>query len=454
MKQVKNLLGQGEDANSCYIYSEVNQRPNNEDSFFTYYLPTTQQTITVLSIADGMGGLNFGEQVSRETLRKVYLALCERLIVDSSLNTLERELVNIDWLALAIEEAIREANDFVLRMIHNNNWKRAGSTIAVAAILNNTGVVISLGDSPVFHYEKRRRHLTKMTIDHTVANLQFLEGKITAEMAQYHSGRGVLKRHIGQEKLPDNFGARTCDLEQGDLLLLCTDGVSGHLSEQQIAAILAAPQDSLEGIARQLIATAIQAGEEDNQTLILWQHCPVSSEQKEESRMTQEQLAELARRLTIVEQNQLTTNTKIAYVEAEYQGLKREQQDLKARLVIVEEQLHTANEKLEALDEKQEQEEERIEEFEQQIEERNNWYIEGVIQEINGEHVIGNVKNSHSDRPNVALDRHAREGRQEEKLREAETMARQAGNTTKEEGLTEKTAVVKGRKRQSRQGLE
>src|SRR5690348_16965870 len=105
MKQVNNLLGQGENASSCYVYSEVNQRPNNEDSFFTYYLPTTQQTITVLSIADGMGGLNFGEQVSRETLRKVYLALCERLIVDSSLNKLERELVNIDWLALAIEEA-------------------------------------------------------------------------------------------------------------------------------------------------------------------------------------------------------------------------------------------------------------------------------------------------------------------------------------------------------------
>jgi serine/threonine protein phosphatase PrpC len=449
MKLVKNLLRQGESASSCYIYSEVNQRPNNEDSFFTYYLPTTQQTITVLSIADGMGGLDFGEQVSRETLRKVYLALCERLIVDSSLNKLERELVNINWFAQAIEEAIKEANDFVLRMIHNNNWKRAGSTIAVAAILNNTAVVISLGDSPVFHYEKRREHLTKMTIDHTVANLQFLAGKITAEMAQYHSGRGVLKRHIGQEKLPDNLGARTCDLEEGDLLLLCTDGVSSRLSEQQIAAILAAPQDSLQGIAQRLIATAIQAGEEDNQTLILWQHCPVSSEQEEESRMTQEQLAELASRLTIVEQNQLTTSTKIAYVEDEYQDLKREQQDLKAKLVIVEEQLQTASEKLE-------QEEEKIEELEQQTEDAN-WYVEGVIQEIDGKHVISNFKDSNSDRRNAVLGQNEPESKQEEKViaaGEEEITARQAEKAPKEEGQTEKTVAVKKRERQSRQRSE
>lgn len=449
MKMMKNHIGQEESASSCYAYSEVNQRPNNEDSFFTYYLPTTQQTITVLSIADGMGGLNFGEQVSRETLRKVYLALCERLVVDSSLNKLERELVNIDWLAQAIEEAIKEANDFVLRMIHNNNWKRAGATIAVAAILNNTVVVISLGDSPVFHYEKRRRHLTKMTIDHTVANLQFLEGKITAEMAQHHSGRSVLKRHIGQEKLPDNLGARTCNLEEGDLLLLCTDGVSGHLSEQQISAILADPQDSLQGIARQLIATAIQAGEEDNQTLILWQHCPVSNEQKEESRMIQEQLAELASRLTIVEQSQLTTSTKIAYLGDEYQDLKREQQDLKARLELVEEQLQTASEKLE-------QEEEKIEAFEQQIEEENR-HIYGVIRELDGKHVIGDAKNSNSDKLNAVLDQNEHESEHEEKgiaAREEETTALQSVNATKEEGQTEKTAAVKGRKRQSRQMAE
>jgi|GEM_PF-1231693 len=438
MKLVKDRLRQGESASSYYVYSEVNQRPNNEDSFFTYYLPTTQQTITVLSIADGMGGLNFGEQVSHETLRKVYLALCERLIVDSSLNKLERELVvDIDWLAQAIEEAIKEANDFVLRMIHNNNWRRAGSTIAVAAILDNTVVVISLGDSPVFHYEKSTGRLSKMTIDHTVANLQFLEGKITAEMAQYHSGRGVLKRHIGQEKLPDNLEAKTCDLEEGDLLLLCTDGVSGRLSEQQIADILAAPQDSLQGIAHQLMATAIQAGEEDNQTLILWQHCPVSSEQKEESRMTQEQLAELANRLTMLEQNQLTTITKIAYVEDEYQNLKCEQRDLKARLVIVEEQLQIANEKLEEPDEKLEQEGGgNIEESEHQTKEKNR-YIEGSTREKDRKYAIDDIKHSNSDKLNAVLDQNECESKQEEKViaaREEETTAWQAEGQTEKNG--------------------
>jgi PPM family protein phosphatase len=450
MKLVEGRHRQGKGTLSHYVYSEVNQRENNEDSFHMYglYLPASQQTFTVLSIADGMGGHAWGEHVSRETLHKVSLALFEQFNVDHSLNVLEQELVvDIDQLVQAIESAIKEANAHVLHMISNNNWRKAGSTIAIVVILENTAVVVSLGDSPVFHYESRVGRLSKMTIDHTVANLRMLEGKITPEMAQHHSGRSVLKWHIGQEKLPARLPARSFELEEGDLLLLCTDGVTGLLSEQQIADILSAPQCSLKDIAHQLIEAALQAGETDNQTLFLWQHSPVPTEQKEENRMEQEKSNVGAEKLADIE-------TRLALAEDVLTATE-------GRLTTVDEQIRIANEKLEALDEKVEQDEEKIEEVERRLEEED-WAVEYKIPEINGHHVIDTIEDGDSEKQNDAVKK---EEEDEEKKQVEETKGAEDGEenaakeekndeveTAKEEEKAEEAMVVTGEERAKEEG--
>lgn len=418
MKLVEGQHRQGKGTLSHYVYSEVNQRENNEDSFHIYglYLPASRQTFTVLSIADGMGGHAWGEHVSRETLRRVSLALFEQLNVDHSLNVLEQDpAVGVDQIVQAIESAIREANAHVLRMIHTNNWRKAGSTIAVAVILENTAVVINLGDSPVFHYESRTRRLSKMTIDHTVANMQMLEGKITPEVAQHHSGRSILRWHIGQKELPDRLPARAFELGEGDLLLLCTDGVTSLLSEQQLAGILSASESSLKDIAHRLIEAAQQAGETDNQTLFLWQHSLAPSEQEEENGTTHaEKQATIETRLTLAEEALVA---------------------MKGRLATVEAQLRTANEKLDALNEEVKQDEEKREEVEQRLEEEEK-VVEYKIPEMNGYHTIDAYKNGDKDKQNdvVKKEQNAeKKSVKEAKSAEDKTEKAQEEGTIKEE---------------------
>jgi protein phosphatase len=90
-------------------------------------------------------------------------------------------------------------------------------------------------------------------------------------MAQHHEGRSRLEFHLGAKEFPHTVPLREVPLAPGDLLLLCSDGVSGRVAPEQMAQIINAAADNLEQAADQLLAAATAVGETDNQTLILWQ---------------------------------------------------------------------------------------------------------------------------------------------------------------------------------------
>lgn len=259
----------------CVVCSETNQRENNEDSFQVLTLTPAlgEPPVVVLGVADGMGGHAYGEHVSREALRKVSLSLFEQLIVEPSINRLET-LAPLDKekLSQALLSALEQANAHVRRMVEANKWGKAGSTIVVAAILHDTAVVTNLGDSPLFHYEASSGQLRKVTEDHTVTGVLLRAGMITPEMARYHEGRSRLEFYLGGANFPGEAPVHHIALATGDLLLLCTDGVTGSLLPEQVAEIVANSGDDLTGMAQRLIQASCEAGETDNQTLILWRH--------------------------------------------------------------------------------------------------------------------------------------------------------------------------------------
>lgn len=257
------------------VRSETNQRENNEDSFIICDLHMTigQTKLKILAIADGMGGYAHGELVSQETLRKVSLALFEQLCIVPAINIFinDRTLSN-DAILEALWASVEQANAYVRQMVQANKWGKAGSTIVVAAILENMALVVNLGDSPLFHYQASSKNLQKITEDHTVAGVLLRAGKISPEMALHHEGRSRLEFFVGSETLPRKIPVYTLLLAPGDLLLLCTDGVTGILPLELIEANLSDPQKSLRAIAEGLIEASRHAGESDNQTLILWRH--------------------------------------------------------------------------------------------------------------------------------------------------------------------------------------
>jgi protein phosphatase len=255
----------------CVAYCEVNQRANNEDSYqvLPFHLPLSDSFWTLLAVADGIGGHAHGEDVSQETLRKLSISLLEQLVVRPSIN----DATTFPSISEVFAAAVEQANTYIRRMIENNRWGKAGSTLVLALVSQNGCWVTNLGDSPLYHWQASSRALSQITTDHTVANALRLGGLIDDQMAEHHSGKHILELYVGCEKLPTPIPFYELSLNAGDRLLLCSDGISGELSQDLIQTIIQS-QIPLNEVSEQLIRQSQEAGATDNQTLILWEHYP------------------------------------------------------------------------------------------------------------------------------------------------------------------------------------
>lgn len=247
-----------------FFRTETNQRSNNEDSLDRSELSLSGESpITLLSLADGMGGYEHGEEISREGLQQFKQTLRGKL------SKAEGSPLTVEQLQQALIIALQQANTQICQTIATNNWHKAGSTIVIAAIWQNRLVATNLGDSPLFHYEAATGKLVKVSLDHSVVGILTQAGIITEAMARHHERRGQLEYYLGCPHLPDPLPVYDRQLRSGDLIVLCSDGINGMLSLAQIEQILGRTT-SLERKAEELIHAARAAGETDNQTIMLW----------------------------------------------------------------------------------------------------------------------------------------------------------------------------------------
>jgi PPM family protein phosphatase len=251
-----------------FFRTETNQRSNNEDSLDRSELTIAGESpITLLSLADGMGGYEHGEEISRAGLQQFKQALRGKL------NAVETAPpLTVEKLQQALIGALQQTNIQIRQTIATNNWHKAGSTIVVAAIWQNRLVAINLGDSPLFHHETATGKLVKLTLDHSVVGILTQAGIITEEMARHHDRRGQLEYYLGCPQIPTPLPVYERELRSGDVVMLCSDGISGLLSLAQIEQILARTETSLERKAEELIHAARAVGETDNQTIMLWSY--------------------------------------------------------------------------------------------------------------------------------------------------------------------------------------
>jgi PPM family protein phosphatase len=224
------------------------KRPSNEDAFGY----SVEDGVYV--VCDGMGGAAAGEVASSTAVDEVLRVFSER----NGSAVLPKDA----------EEAISIANEAIYSRAQRNYKLNGMGTTLVAAVVRNQHVwILNIGDSRC--YRLRAGHLEQVTLDHSLVEEQVRLGRMTKAEALRSPLRNMITRALGTQSqvTPDCFDF---DAEAGDLLLLCSDGLTRELSDTLIESMLLNDQ-SLEDRCSSLIEAAKKAGGHDNITCVLVQ---------------------------------------------------------------------------------------------------------------------------------------------------------------------------------------
>lgn len=207
-------------------------------------------------VCDGMGGAAAGEIASKLAVNAVVERICS-----ASPNASRRKV---------LEDAVTAANRLVFaRSQKDFDLHGMGTTLVAALISGHHAIIAHVGDSRCYLY--RAGQLSRQTNDHSLVDEQVRLGQLTPDQADRSPLRNVITRAIGTQK---TVAADTgeLNLEAGDLLLLCTDGLTRELSDERIVALLdtlEAEHAPAQAISETLIAEANAAGGRDNVTCIV-----------------------------------------------------------------------------------------------------------------------------------------------------------------------------------------
>jgi len=228
-------------------------RENNEDKF-EFYIPEDDHRLAtrgaVFVICDGMGGHAAG-QIASELTCKTF--------IDVYMNHAAPEIER------AAKAAVEAANRYILDMSKQIPSRSGmGTTLSALVICQDRGTITHVGDSRI--YRLRKGTLEQITEDHTLINEQIKTGLLSPEQAMWHPYSHVLSRAVGvEERIEPQI--ETFELEEKDIYLLCTDGLTNHVSDEEIRNTLS--NHSLSEAAWKLVNTALNEGGRDNCTVLI-----------------------------------------------------------------------------------------------------------------------------------------------------------------------------------------
>ncbi len=248
---------------ACHALTDVGRkRKGNEDSV----LVDLEQNLFV--VADGMGGHAAGEVASKVAVDSI----CEFIALTAGGEDitwpfgLEAD-VSLDGNRL--KTAIRFANRKVLEATRERaDYEGMATTVAAVLVDGKIANLAHVGDSRVYRF--RDSTLTQLTSDHSWVNEQILSGIITADQARNHPLRNVVTRALGGK--PDlQVEFQPSQVEPGDILLLCSDGLTSMVPDEDISQLFNETAGDVEKTARRLVDEANARGGEDNVTVLLIQ---------------------------------------------------------------------------------------------------------------------------------------------------------------------------------------
>ena len=227
-------------------------RQNNEDNGGTF---VNRQGHRLAIVADGMGGHRAGDVASEMTV----IHLKEMWELSEGIQTADQAE---QWL----QSHISQVNSLLFEHSHNNpECEGMGTTIEAVIATDRFTTIAHVGDSRC--YILNDAGFQQLTEDHTLVNELVRTGQITREDAEHHPRKNVILRALGTEQNV-KIDIKTIMFEEGDFLLLCSDGLSNKVNEQEMLQILQ-NNETLEQKASTFIDMANENGGEDNITLII-----------------------------------------------------------------------------------------------------------------------------------------------------------------------------------------
>ena len=229
-------------------------REHNED--YISWLPESGLVI----LADGMGGHNAGEVASELAVMSITDALEEVLTPEI------QNACNMDFKD-AVHEAVIYANDEINQHAKTHpECSGMGTTVVMALFHDESVILASVGDSRIYRFSKGV--LEQVTTDHSLVQEMIDNGYMSEEEALNSTNRNLITRALG---IAEDVKVDVTEhkFEQGDIYLLCSDGLSDMVTDDKIFSALVKSHDNLERAGESLVELAKQNGGHDNVSVIL-----------------------------------------------------------------------------------------------------------------------------------------------------------------------------------------
>jgi len=232
-----------------------NYRENNEDALDVKVFPD----MTICLVADGMGGQAAGEVASKRAIE----------IIPRELKKHISGVVGNEETKSIIRRSILQANEEIIAMAAlDRELKNMGTTVVLAVWRKGSAVmyVTGLGDSRI--YLVRGKTITQLTVDHSIAQALVEAKTISAAEARTHRYRNVLWKYLGSNEVGEGPEVKVASLQAGDRFLLCTDGLSGVVGDEQLLNFIK-DQTDMQACADGLCNFALEAGSRDNISCVM-----------------------------------------------------------------------------------------------------------------------------------------------------------------------------------------
>jgi protein phosphatase len=232
-----------------------NYRENNEDAIDVKQFPD----MIICLVADGMGGQAAGEIASKRAIEVVPRELKKNLA----------GALSQDQTKSIIRKSVIQANDEIIAMASlDRDLKNMGTTVVMAVWRMGSSVihVTNLGDSRAYLVHSKK--IEQLTVDHSIAQALVEAKTISAEEARVHRYRNVLWKYLGSNEVGEGPEVKAVQIQSGDRILLCTDGLSGVVPDDQLLNFIR-EQTDMQACADGLCKLALDSGSRDNVSCVM-----------------------------------------------------------------------------------------------------------------------------------------------------------------------------------------